>query len=238
MLHDLHLHTHLSDGVMSPEDVDRLAKANFVKGGITDHVSPYHTIHDEKSFNEYFKALEKFDVFKGCELCLGAPLAISGESLGRLDYIIGSVHALRFERNLCLFFFDRLLRFPDVPYFIQVYTERILHFLNTTKMDILGHPTLLPLFLMDENQDDLFSEEQYSAIVKAGTENGVAFEISSRWKVPTEKFLQECKRQDAVISFGSDAHAPDIAFNFDYPLIMMEKTGIEWDRVFVPEKKG
>jgi putative hydrolase len=238
MLHDLHLHTHLSDGYMTVEDLDRLAKANFVKGGIADHVSPYHIIHDEKSFNDYFKALDKYDLLKGAEICLGAELQISKESLARLDYIIGSVHAIRFDRNLSLFFFDDKIRFPDVDFFIKIYTERIVQFLNTTRMDVLGHPTLLPVFLMNMDQDELFSDSQYAAIVKAGVDNGVAFEISSRWRVPTEKFLAECKRQNAVISFGSDAHAPDLAFNFDYPLIMMEKSGIEWDRVFVPEKKG
>jgi histidinol phosphatase-like PHP family hydrolase len=177
-------------------------------------------------------------LLKGGEICLGADLQISVESLSKLDYVIGSVHAIRFERNLSLFFFDDKIRFPDVNLFVKTYTERIVEFLNTARIDILGHPTLLPVFLMNKAPDDLFTDEQYAVIVKAGVDNGIAFEISSRWQVPSERFLRECKRQNAVISIGSDAHAPDLAFNFDYPLAMMEKTGIERDRVFVPEKKS
>jgi len=238
MLYDLHLHTHLSDAYMSPEDVERMSKAAYAKGGIADHVSPYHQIRDEKSFSHYLKEIGKFDLFRGCELCLGADLNISKSSLSKLDYIIGSVHAIRFEQNLTLFFFDKGVRFPDTALFIKIYVERIIEFLNTARIDILGHPLLLPIFLQEYNPDDLFTDEQVAAIVKAGVDNGVAFEMSSRWQTPSARFLKEVAAQNAFVSFGSDAHAPEGAFNFDYPLVMMEKCGIGWDRVFQPEKKG
>jgi histidinol phosphatase-like PHP family hydrolase len=237
MLCDLHLHTNLSDGLLSLKEIQDLAAEKFTQAGIADHISPYHKIRNEKSFQKYFKALADYDFLKGGEICLGADLAITAERLQTLDYLIGSVHSIRFEEDLSLFFFNSRLRFPDVDYFIKVYTERIVHFLESVPMDILGHPTLLPLFLQGKDPDTLFSQDQIEEIVSAGVKNNVAFEISSRWQVPSEKFLVECKGQGARLSFGSDAHSWDLAFNFDYPLVMMEKLGLDWDLVFVPKKK-
>jgi histidinol phosphatase-like PHP family hydrolase len=238
MLYDLHVHTDMSDGFIDAAAYAALAREKYSGLGIADHISPYHKIRDEKSFDRYLRELDRHDVLKGGEICLGADLAISEKSLEKLDYIIGSMHALRFEKNLSLFFFNSALRFPDVPHFIGLYTERLVDFLNNVKMDILGHPTLLPLFLQKKEAGELFSADQISSIVRAGVKNNVAFEISSRWMVPSEAFLAECRRQDTQVALGSDAHSDDLAFNFDYALQMMERTGLDRDSLYVPLKKG
>lgn len=237
MLVDLHVHSDLSDGIMSLAEIQSFSRKHYTPVGIADHISPYHKIRDEKTFADYLKALSKFDFLKGGEICLGAELEIPRESLNKLDYLIGSVHAVKFERSLTLFFFDQRVRFPDAPFFINLYTEQIVRFLETEKMDILGHPTLMPLFLQNRNPDELFSDEQNARIVEAGVKNNVAFEISGRWRLPGEKFLRECRRQGARISLGSDGHSPELIGNFDYPLMMIEKIGLDRDLIFVPEKR-
>jgi len=238
VLFDLHLHTDMSDGSLTLPMIEKLARERYAKAGVADHISRYHKIQDEKSFAEYIQALDRHDVLKGGEICLGSDLEISDASLDQLDYIIGSMHALRFDRSLTLFFFDSSVRFPDHHYFIQLYTERIIHFLSTERLDILGHPTLLPIFLQCKDPDKLFSDEQYAAIVRAGVENRVAFEISSRWLVPSVRFLSECRNQGAQVSFGSDAHSEEDALDFDYNLRIMKESGLDFDSVFVPEKKA
>jgi putative hydrolase len=238
MLYDLHMHTHLSDGQMDPSDIERLAKERFSKGGIADHVSPYHKIKDEKTFNHYLKVIGKYDILKGCELCIGPTPVVSEELLSELDYVIGSVHSLNFGDGLNFFFFDRVLRFPDIPVFIQKYIDTVIEAINTLPIDILGHPLMLPLFLQKNNPQELFSDEQIESIVKAGVDNGVAFEISSRWRVPDERFLKICSDLGATFSFGSDAHLKDDAFNLDYPLQMFEAASLSMDRVFIPKKSS
>ncbi|OGS36145.1 MAG: hypothetical protein A2293_04490 [Elusimicrobia bacterium RIFOXYB2_FULL_49_7] len=237
MIADLHLHSNLSDGLMGLAEIADLSGRYFTPAGIADHISPYHKIKDEKSFDAYLKALSRFDFLKGGELCLGAPLSISRESLNRLDYIIGSVHALRIDSTLNLFFFDSRVRFPDIGFFTRLYTDHLVRFLNETPMHILGHPLLLPVFLQKQRADDLFTDEQIEQIVSAGVRNQVAFEISGRWQVPGEKFLREVKRQQASIAIGSDAHSPESAFNFDYPLMMMERVGLDQSALFTPQRK-
>ncbi|MFH0921748.1 MAG: hypothetical protein V1913_15475 [Fibrobacterota bacterium] len=237
MFYDLHMHTDMSDGSLTPAGIEKMARERYAKAGVADHVSRYHKIRDEKSFNAYIEALDRYDLFKGAEICLGTDLDISDASFDRLDYIIGSMHALRFDRSLTLFFFDADVRFTDTAYFIQLYTERMVHFLSTERLDILGHPTLLPLFLQSKDPDGFFSDEQYASIVRAGVQNNVAFEISSRWRVPSVRFLSECKSQGARVTFGSDAHSTEDALDFDYPIRILQEAGLDFDSVFVPERK-
>jgi histidinol phosphatase-like PHP family hydrolase len=237
MFYDLHLHTDMSDGSLTPSGIVKMAQERYAKAGVADHLSRYQQIHDEKSFAHYVETLDKYDVLKSGEICLGSELDISDASLDQLDYIIGSVHAIRFDRALTLFFFDEAVRFPDHAYFIQLYTDRLVRFLSTERMDILGHPTLLPVFLQCKNPDLLFTDEQYAAIVRAGVENDVAFEISSRWRMPTVRFLAECKKQGALFTFGSDAHTTEDALEFDYGIRMMQAAGLDYDSLYTPEKK-
>ncbi len=235
MLYDLHMHTKFSDGRMEPSDIERLGREKFCRGGVADHVSPYHKINSDKQFQKYLKEISKYDILKSGEICIGPELAVSKELLDELDYVIGSVHSLDFGDGLVFFFFDRVLRFPDIPLFIKKYIDSVIHALNTSPIDILGHPLVLPFFLQKYSPDELFTDEQIESVVKAGKENGVAFEISSRWKVPDTRFLQMCVNHDAMVSFGSDAHAADDAFDLDYPLQMVEKFGISADRIFIPK---
>ncbi len=237
MIHDLHVHSTLSDGFMGLDDIHKIAKRNFLSIGIADHISPYHQIKDEKSFAAYRKALSGYDFLKGGEICLGAKLDISRSSLDQLDYIIGSLHAVKFDPFLTLFFFDQRVRFPDVKLFIETYTDRLVGFLNTERVDILGHPMLMPLFLQGEDLDRLFTPDQIARIVEAGVKNNVAFEISGRWRLPTENFLRECKRRNAGLAIGSDGHSPDSIGDFDYSLKMMDKIALDRDLIFVPKRK-
>lgn len=238
MFHDLHVHSTMSDGFMSLDEIREISETGFISVGISDHLSPYHKIRDEKTFAAYLKALSGYGFFKSGEVCLGSELEISAKSLEQLDYIIGSVHAVRFERSLTLFFFDQRVRFPDVNFFIKLYTDQVVGFLENEKMDILGHPMLMPLFLQSKNLDELFSGEQIARIVEAGVRRNVAFEISGRWRLPSEKFLLECKRQGARFSVGSDGHSPDMVGNFDYPLTMIDKLGLDQDLMFKPVRKS
>ncbi|OGJ92069.1 MAG: hypothetical protein A2268_05930 [Candidatus Raymondbacteria bacterium RifOxyA12_full_50_37] len=237
MLFDLHLHTTLSDGAMKPADIARLSKEQYTGAGVADHISPYQKIRDEQSFAAYRKELLKHDLLAGAEICLGPVIDISQESLSSLDYIIGSIHALFFDENLSLYFWDDRVRFPNLQYLVDHYAKTVVHFLDTAPINIMGHPTLLPMFMQSKGIIDPFSDSQIHDMVAAGVRNKVAFEISSRWKVPSERFLRECARQGAFVSLGSDAHTADQAFNLDFPLQMMEKTGIDRGQLFVPVKK-
>ncbi|MBL8026495.1 MAG: hypothetical protein JNL74_08785 [Fibrobacteres bacterium] len=238
MLYDLHIHTHLSDGKIDPSEIEQLARERFSMGGVADHVSPYHKIKDEKSFRHYLKVIGKYDILKGCELCIGPKPFLSKELLSELDYVIASVHSLNFGDGLNFFFFDRVLRFPDVPLFIKKYVNTVIEAINTMPIDILGHPLMLPLFLQKQSHLDLFTDEQIESIVKAGIDNGVAFEISSRWRVPDDRFLKMCSDMGASFSLGSDAHLKDDAFNLDYPLQMVESASLSMDKMFIPKKSA
>jgi putative hydrolase len=236
MLYDLHMHTTFSDGNMTPADIEFMGRERFAKGGVADHLSPYHKLKDEKSFMRYLKTISKFDILKGCEMCIGPKPAVSGDLLEELDFVIGSVHSLNFGEGLNFFFFDRVLRFPDTALFAEKYVDTVIEAINTLPIDILGHPLMPPSFLQKFSPDDLYTDEQYESIIRAGINNGVAFEISSRWRTPDLRFLSMCADLGAMFSLGSDAHSKNEAFNLDYPLQMAEAAGLSMDHLYIPQQ--
>ncbi|MFP4522428.1 MAG: PHP domain-containing protein [Fibrobacterota bacterium] len=233
---DLHVHTNLSDGKLTPSEVVEASTQLGYKIAVTDHISPYQKIKDTESFDNYLRALEPFDIHKGGEFCIGFPTEIPESSFDILDLRIGSMHSLYFGEGMNFFFWNRSLRFPDIPLFIDKYCRTLIEEINRGFIDIIGHPFLLPVFLWKHpDKESLFPPELLDEIFKAAASNGTAIEVSGRWKTPCPTFVDKALRAGVKLAFGSDSHNREDLCGLDYCREIISKFGIKESEVYVPD---
>ena len=192
----LHCHTVYSDGRATVAVMaEGAAKRGWSYIGISDHsqaafyaggLSEAQLEAQIEEIDEYNAATPHVRVLKGIEADILADgrLDYSPELLGRLDYVIGSIHA-RFSM--------------DGP----AMTKRVLRALDEPHLTILAHPT----------GRLLLSREPYAldveAMLEKAAERGVAVEINADphrldldWR-----YLHRARELGVTIAIGPDAHS-------------------------------
>ncbi len=98
-LPDLHIHSTFSDGELEARDAVRIVRHRHHPVGVADHLSPYHLMWDEISFQSYLRALSRLKCWRAAELCVGHIPQFDLELMKELDYVIAGVHALRLPQR-------------------------------------------------------------------------------------------------------------------------------------------
>jgi putative hydrolase len=233
-IRDLHVHSIHSDGSMTVEEIVEAANRKGYLVGIADHASPEDKIVHDAHLVSYLDHLERYPVYRSIELDVELGADLSPTCLDKLDYVIVGVHFLTIDR-IQTFFWDPLALIPDPDRFVETYIATATTAMAHMRMEILAHPTLLPITLRAESAR-LWTPGRVSRLVRAAVENHVALEISGHWLLPSEELLREGLRQGAMFSLGSDGHGPDSMCDLAYPLAMVKALGIGPDRIFTPRR--
>jgi len=234
-LPDLHVHSTHSDGEMTVAEIARLARKNDIIVAIADHLSPYHMLYDNDAFDAYERDVRSHGVFLTAEYCVGEAIPVGPDRLERLDFLIGGLHAAPDGTGEKVFFWsDKDVK--DAAAFADNYLALIEDTFENEPIDILAHPTYLPLRLTDA-YDEIWTEERVGRLAELAVEHDVALEISGRWSVPRRRALEICLGAGATFSTGSDAHHRDDLFDLEYPYRVIDELGIAEDRLFLPAKR-
>jgi histidinol phosphatase-like PHP family hydrolase len=234
-LPDLHIHSTHSDGELTVAEIARLARKRGVTVAIADHLSPYHMLFDDDAFDAYEKDVRDNGLLLSAEYCVGEAIPVGRERVERLDFLIGGLHAARDGTGDKVFFWsDKDVK--DLNAFMGNYFARIEETFRNEPIDIIAHPTYLPVRLMDR-YDEIWTENRIRRLAEAAVDRDVALEISGRWEVPTPRALKICMDADVTFSTGSDAHHKNDLFDLEYPYRVIEDLGITEDRLFVPAKR-
>jgi len=231
---DLHNHTTFSDGTFSPSYLKALADKMGIMLGISDHLDN-ERINSVKKFNEYMNVLKGLGVYKGVEIGLLGEVVIPIENLSELDYIIGGLHNLLINgKNFELWGNDVYEGSVDV--FIDELVRSLVRCVEDYPIDILAHPTYVPPFISNTfDVQSIWTDDRMSYIIDACVENGVAIEISNRWRVPHEQFIRIALDKGAIFSTGSDGHSERWYLQLNYPLSIIKTLGIQEGRIFTPD---
>jgi histidinol phosphatase-like PHP family hydrolase len=234
-LPDLHVHSTHSDGDLTVAEIGRAAARERITVAVADHLSPYHMLFDDDAFDAYEKDVRDHGLFLSAEYCIGERIPVGPERLERLDFLIGGLHAARNGTGDKVFFWsDKDVK--NVDAFVDNYLAQIEETFENEPIDILAHPTYLPVRLMDR-YDEIWTEDRIRRLAKLAVEHNVALEISGRWEVPKPYALEICLDAGATFSTGSDAHHRDNLFDLDYPYRVIDELGITEDRIFFPKKR-
>jgi histidinol phosphatase-like PHP family hydrolase len=104
-------------------------------------------------------------------------------------------------------------------------------------VDILAHPTLLPIALRATPADELWTEAREERLVNALHGAGIAFEVSNRYK-PHERLVRRAFDRGVRISLGSDGHTAEQVANLEWPLALTRRIGVADADLYDPSVHG
>lgn len=225
MIQDLHVHTIYSDGFDTIQNVFQKATENRIEVGISDHIF-CKKMPEKENVLRYFEILDNYPVLKGGEIDLGEIGTIEDSIISKADYIIGSIHSVKFNDNyikLGKYFDDRDQKkilngnFVFDDYLCCSALENILitiqNEFSQNRIDILGHCTVNPFY---EQVNSKFRYEWEDELISICKSSHVAIEISGLWVEPSADFVQKAVNKNVKVTFGSDCHTKYSAQYLDY----------------------
>ncbi|MET0538167.1 MAG: PHP domain-containing protein, partial [Xanthobacteraceae bacterium] len=217
----LHVHTDLSDGVNTIEDMAESARARgYTYLGIADHsqsahyaggLTPEEIIAQHAAIDRLNKKFgSKFRVLKGIESDIRADgsLDYPDELLARFDFVVASVHS-RFR-------LDR-----------EAQTERIIRAVQSPYTTILGHMTGRQLLRRPSYAIDI------EKVLATCASSGVAVEINANpWRLDLDwRWHRRALELGCVMSINPDAHSISELDLTHWGVEMARKGGVPRDRV-------
>lgn len=124
----------------------------------------------------------------------------------------------------------------DPQGFMDRYVDFHVELMRRAPIDILANPTFLPAAIAKDHAV-LWTQERMEKIIEAALRYGVAIEINSRYRLPTETFLRIARKAGVKFSFGSNIHGPDVG-RLDYCVEMARQLGLTRRDLFAPAPAG
>ena len=239
---DCHAHTVWSDGALTPEQLVEAVRARGVRPGIADHLSgnvagAVKTIEEVRS---YLDELERHDVARGAEFCWHDALwrELPDDLTSRFTHRVGSLHAVQLAGGEWLHMFQR--SFPrdlSLDDYMEAHLASLERLAAEMPVDILAHPTLLPLSLRAMPLEELWTEPREERAVAALRAAGIAFEISNRYR-PHERFVQRAASAGVRLSLASDGHTLEQVGDLGFPLAVAREAGVPDEALYDPASHG
>ena len=244
VLEDFHMHSNMSDGRHSPEEMVLSAiEKGLRRIGISDHsnacFAPDFGLNDGEKKTRYLAELirlrEKYrnriELFIGIEMDYYSLMSHEG-----YDYMIGSVHGIRLPDGSYLEVDDtpeRLIEAADRFYggdlmsLCELYYETEGNVIEKTEADIIGHFDLISKFNKDDEMFDHNNPRYVRAWKKAADKlllTGKPFEINTgaisrgyqNRPYPDFDMIDYIRKRGGHFILSSDSHHRDwIAYQFD-----------------------
>jgi histidinol phosphatase-like PHP family hydrolase len=245
---DCHAHSTFSDGALAPSEVVATARARGVRPSVTDHLSGdvNPAVGSVARVAAYLDALEDLaareapELGRGGEFCWHDALwrEIPDDLWARFTHTVGSLHAVWLPDGSTIHAFRR--RWPDgltPDGYMDVHVENLERFAREMPVDVLAHPTLLPLSLRARPLEELWTEAREERAVRALADAGVAFEISNRYR-PHERFVRRAVGAGVRLSLGSDGHSREQVADVAWPLSVARALGVRDVDLYDPALHG
>ena len=239
---DTHAHTTFSDGALSVEQLIATVTARGVRPSVADHCSRdvRGALHTVEQIRGYLDELERHDVLRGGEFCWHDSLwrELPDDLAARFTHRIGSLHAIFLPNGDVMHAFSS--PWPDgldPQDYMDAHVDNLERFAAEMPVDILAHPTLLPMALRKKPLEELWTEPREERAVAALAGAGIAFEISNRYR-PHERFVRRAADAGVRISLGSDGHNAQQVGQLAWPHEMAARAGVPDHELFDPLVHG
>lgn len=240
---DCHAHTTMSDGELTIPELIETVRARGVRPGISDHLSTDVTLAVKSidAVRDYLSALAPLDVASGGEFCWHDSLwrDLPDDLVARFTHRIGSLHAVRVtDAGERVSMFQRALPDGMTPAaYMELHLDDLERLAAEMPVDILAHPTLLPLPLRKLPANELWTDALEERLVDALFEAGIAFEISARYRAH-ERLVRRAHDRGVRLSLGSDGHTRAQVGDLAFPLEMARLVGARESALFDPFVHG
>ena len=239
---DCHAHTTMSDGALDPGALVEIVRSRGARPSIADHISRdvARAVKSVDAARAYLDTLDRFPVLRGGEFCWHDSLwrELPEAVMRRFTHRIGSLHAVFMPDGSLVHAFARRLPpglTPDA--YMHAHLANMERFAREMPVDILAHPTLLPLPWRELPIEELWTEEREERAVALLAGAGIAFEISNRYR-PHERFVRRAIDAGVRISLGSDGHTAAQVGDLKWPLALARRLGVADSAVYDPTVHG
>jgi histidinol phosphatase-like PHP family hydrolase len=239
---DCHAHTTFSDGDLIPAALADRVRTRGVRPSVSDHAShAARTLDTPDLLRLYLDTLTEVDgLGRSAEFDWHDTLwrELPDDITSRFTHRIGSLHAITLDDGTFIHMWQRQLPeglTPDA--YMDQHVAVLERFAREMPVDILAHPTLLPLPYRSLPLEDLWTEERETRATRALARAGVAFEVSNRYR-PHERFVRRAVTEGARLSLGSDGHSPDQLGDIAFSLALTRSIGVPDESLYDPMVHG
>ena len=239
---DCHAHTTLSDGALEPAALVARAAELGVRGSISDHITRdvNPAVQSVPAVKAYLDAIEGLPVARGGEFCWHDSLwrELPDDCVVRFTHRIGSLHAVFRPGGGTIHAFQRDLPSGLTPdKYMELHVQNLLRFSLEMPVDILAHPTLLPLPFRGLPLEELWTEPREDKAIEALRRAKIAFEISNRYRVH-QRFVHKAVQAGVRLSLGSDGHTLEQVADIAWPLAVARSLGVQDADLYDPAVHG
>lgn len=239
---DCHAHTTWSDGALELETAIDAVRARGVRPSISDHVSRdvVGAIDSHERVLTYVRALEALDTGRSAEFCWHDALwrELPGDVHARFTHTIGSLHAVWLPNGVLQRVFTRAWPEGLTPHaYLEAHLDNLARLAQEMPVDLLAHPTLLPIPLRAMSAEELWREQDEERLVTVLAAAGLVFEVSARYR-PHERLVRRAAAAGVRFSLGSDGHAADQVGNVAPALALTRALGVADAELFDPAVHG
>jgi histidinol phosphatase-like PHP family hydrolase len=239
---DCHAHTTFSDGTLTVAELVEHVRARGVLPSVADHLSGdvEYAVKDIDGVSDYLDELEEHDVGRGGEFCWHDPLwrALPPEADRRFTHLIGSLHGVFLPSS------DQVVHaFRPMPAgltpdaYMDIHLDNAERFAREMPVDILAHPTLVPMSLRRLPLEEVWTEAREERLVEALGRAGIAFELSARYP-PHERLVRRAVAAGLRLSLGSDGHTSTQVGDIVGPLALARAVGVRDEELYDPVAHG
>lgn len=239
---DCHAHTTMSDGALDVADLVAAARARGVRPGVADHLSRdvRGAVDSVPAARAYLDELDRHEVARGAEFCWHDALwrELPEDVMRRFTHRVGSLHGVFMPDGTVVHAFAPRLPAALTPAaYIDVLVDNLERLTREMPVEILAHPTLLPLPFRQLPPEELWTEAHEERAVAALARAGIAMEISNRYR-PHERLVGRAHAAGVRLSLGSDGHSREQIADLAFPLALARRAGVADAALYDPWAHG
>lgn len=230
-------HVHLKGGLTIDQAADNSTRLG-INYGIAPNCGLKFPVTDDQSLSAYMDTVRGKPIFRGMQAEGREWVTLfSPDAIAKFDYVF--TDAMTWTdykgRRMRLWIAEEAF-VDDEQQFMDELVGKIESVLSQEPVDIHVNPTYLPAVIAGK-YDELWTDARIDRFVKVLADNGVALEINSRFKIPSEKILRKAKEAGVKFTFGTNNMGNDLG-TIDYSLDMKEKLGLTYKDMFMPKKQN
>ena len=230
-------HVHLKGGLTLDEALE-LSRRSGINYGIAVNGGVGFPITNDAGIEAFRKTMQGAPAFIGMQ-AEGRewPSLFTPDAVAKFDYVFTDGMTL-FDSNgkrSRLWMKDEV-SIPDKQAFMERLTDTIVGIMNNEPVDIYVNPTFLPDVLAAE-YDLLWTPARLGRIIEAAARNGVAIEISSRYRLPKAPFIAQAKKAGIKFTFGTNNGDRNLGRD-EYGLQVVRECGLTGDDMWMPKPEG